>query len=170
MAEAVAVIGFVSAIASLADYGERLIKRLNEFQRNVRELPQSFLHISVQLPLLVDIIRRLHDQSKQGELLPDTQTLLKPVLDCLSKEIQKLDAVLGKILPSADASTWEKGVKALKSVGAQKDVDEFAAIIRDYVASLTAFQTTHNSDLIRRLGVFLIEQQSLSRTYVDFQN
>lgn len=170
MAEAIAVIGFVSAIASLADYGEKLIKRLNEFRRNVRDLPQSFLHISVQLPLLVDIIRRLHDQSKQGELSPDTQNLLEPVLDCVSQEIRKLDAVLGKILPSADASAWEKSVKALKSVGAQKDVDEFAAIIRDYVASLAAFQTTHNSDLIRRLGVFLTEQQSLSRTYVDFQN
>ena len=170
MAEAIAVIGFVSAIASLADYGEKIVKRLNEFRKNVRELPQSFLHISVQLPLLVDIIRRLHDQSKQGELTPDTQNLLEPVLDCLSQEIQKLDAVLGKILPSAEASTWEKSVKALKSVGAQKDVDEFAAIIRDYVASLTAFQTTHNSDLIRRLGVFLTEQQSLSRTYVDFPN
>ena len=170
MAEAIAVIGFVSAIASLADYGEKIVKRLNEFRKNVRELPQSFLHISVQLPLLVDIIHRLHDQSKQGELTPDTQNLLEPVLDCLSQEIQKLDAVLGKILPSVDASAWEKSVKALKSVGAQKDVDEFAAIIRDYVASLTAFQTTHNSDLIRRLGVFLTEQSSLSRTYVDFQN
>ena len=170
MAEAIAVIGFVSAIASLADYGERVVKRLNEFRRNVKELPQSFLHISVQLPLLVDIIHRLHDQSKKGGLTPTTEGFLKPVLDGLRQEIRKLDAVLGKILPSADASTWEKSVKALKSVGVQKDVDAFAAIIRDYVANLTAFQTTHNSDLIRRLGVFLAEQQSGSHTYVDFRD
>ena len=170
MAEAIAVIGFVSAIASLADYGERVVKRLNEFRRNVKELPQSFLHISVQLPLLVDIIHRLHDQSKKGELTPTTEGFLKPVLDGLRQEIRKLDAVLGKILPSADASTWGKSVKALKSVGVQKDVDAFAAIIRDYVANLTAFQTTHNSDLIRRLGVFLAEQQSGNHTYVDFRD
>ena len=169
MAEAIAVIGFVSAVASLADCGERIVKRLNEFRKNVKDLPQSFLHISVQLPLLIDIIHRLHDQSKKGELTPTTENLLKPVLDGLYREIRKLEAVLGKILPSADASTWEKSVKAVKSVSAQKDVDEFAAIIRDYVTNLTAFQTTHNSDLIRRLGMFLAEQQSISRTYVDFQ-
>ena len=170
MAEAIAVIGFISVVATLADCGERIVKRLNEFRRNAKELPQSFLHISIQLPLLVDIIHRLHDQSKKGELTPETENLLKPVLDGLYQEVQKLDAVLGKILPSADASTWEKSVKALKSVGAQKDVDEFAAVIRDYVANLTAFQTTHNSDLIRRLAVFLAEQQSSNRTYVVFQN
>ena len=169
MAEAIAVIGFVSAIASLADCAERTVKRLNEFRKNVKDLPQSFLHISVQLPLLIDIIHRLHDQSKKGELTPTTENLLKPVLDGLYREIRKLEAVLGKILPSADASTWEKSVKAVKSLSAQKDVDEFAAIIRDYVTNLTAFQTTHNSDLIRRLGVFLTEQQSSSRTYEDFQ-
>ena len=115
MAEAIAVIGFVSAIASLADYGERIVNRLNESRRNVKELPQSFLHISVQLPLLVDIIHRLHDQSNKGELTPNTENLLKPVLNGLYQEVEKLDTVLSKILPSADASTWEKSVKALKS-------------------------------------------------------
>ena len=159
MAEAIAVISFVSAICSLADYGTKVVTRLNEFRKSVKELPTSFLHISVQLPLLVEIVRRLSNQASRGEIAPDTEKLLKPVVEGLHNEIKKLDAILQKVLPSAKASTWEKGIKAVKSVGAQKEVDEFAAVIRDYVSNLTAFQSTHNSDLIRRLGTFLEEQR-----------
>ena len=159
MAEAITVISFVSAIYSLADYGTKVVTRLNEFRKNVEELPANFVHISVQLPLLVDIVCRLSDQASRGEIAPDTEERLKPVVEGLHNEIKKLDAVLQKVLPSAKASPWEKGIKAVKSIGAQKDVDEFAAVIRDYVSNLTAFQTTHNSNLIRRLGTFLEEQR-----------
>ena len=166
MAEAIAVVGFISAIASLADYGTTVVKRFNELRKNVKGLPSNFHHINVQLPLLVNIVHCLHDQSERGELTPDTASLLKPVLEELHKELQKLDAVISKIQPSADASTLEKSVKAFRSVGAQKDVDEFAAVIRDYVANLTAFQTTHNSDVIRRLEALLAAQNSEISPYV----
>lgn len=151
MAEAVAVLSFVSAICSLVDYGGKLVSRLNEFRNNVTNLPQCFFHISVQLPLLVDIARRLHDQAYRGELPPQTKSVLMPVVVGLHKEIQKIDDILHRILPSARASTWEKGIKAVKSVGAQKSVEDFAAVIRDYVLHLTAFQATHNGDLIRTI-------------------
>jgi hypothetical protein len=164
MAEAIAVISFLSAIASLASYGSTVVTRLNEFRKNVKDLPASFLHISIQLPLLVEIVRRLSSHASQGEIDSETEKLLAPVVQGLHNEIKKLDMVLLRVLPSAKASTWEKGVKAVKSVGAQKDVDEFAAVIRDYVSNLTAFQTTHNSDLIRKLGTFLEEQRSRSPT------
>ena len=62
-------------------------------------------------------------------------------------------------LPFRSANTDSRTTIAVKSVGVQKDVDAFAAVIRDYVLHLTAFQTTHNSDLIRRLETFLEEQR-----------
>lgn len=43
-------------------------------------------------------------------------------------------------MPSARASTWEKGVKAVKSVAAQKRVENFAQVNQNYVASSNAFQ------------------------------
>ena len=116
MAEAIAVISFVSATCALVDYGSKVITRLNAFRKNVSELPASFHHISVQLPLLVDIVRRLNDQASQGELSAETESLLRPVVGSLHNEIEKLDVVLRKVLPSSDASTWEKGVKGIYSL------------------------------------------------------
>ena len=159
MAEAWVAINLASSILTLIEFGAKVVKRLDEFKTNVNNLPQSFSHISAQLPLLVDIANRLHAQACQDELNATTRCALVPVVKGLTGEIQNLDAVLLKVLPAARASTWEKGVKAVKSFAAQKSVDEFAAVIRDYVTNLTAFQATHNADLIRSL-VSLIKDHS----------
>jgi hypothetical protein len=60
------------------------------------------------------------------------------------------------VLPSAKASTWEKGLKAVRSLKAQKTLDNFASVIDRYVSNLTAYQTTQNGDLIKTL-ISLIE-------------
>lgn len=79
MAEAIVVISFVSAIWSLADFGTQVVKRLNEFRTNVRDLPQSLIHISDQLPLLIDTVNRLHKQVKDGNLSSATEQALHPL-------------------------------------------------------------------------------------------
>lgn len=159
MAEAIAVIGFVSAVWSLADHGTKVVKRLNEFRANVRDLPQSLIHISDQLPLLIDTVNRLHNQSRDGNLSSATEKALQPVVNGIHAQVVKLDSLLAKVLPSAKASTWEKGLKAVKSVGYQKAVDEFAEVIDRYVLNLAAYQTTFNGELIKTL-ISLIEQRS----------
>jgi hypothetical protein len=70
--------------------------------------------------------------------------------------LTQLDSVLVKVLPSAKASTWEKGIKAVRSLKAQKTVDDFASVIDRYISNLTVYQTTHNGDLIKTL-IKLIE-------------
>ncbi|OCK99064.1 TPR-like protein [Cenococcum geophilum 1.58] len=162
MAEAIAVISFVSAVCSLADYGTRVVKRLNEFRTNVHNLPQTFLHISDQLPLLTDTVNRIHRQAKDGHPSPQTETVLRPVVEGIHAQLTQLDSVLVKVLPSAKASTWEKGIKAVRSLKAQKTIDDFASVIDRYILNLTVYQTTHNGDLIKTL-IKLIEQMNSPR-------
>ena len=159
MAEAIAVISFVSTVCSLADYGTRVVKRLNEFRTNVHDLPQTFLHVSDQLPLLTDTVNRIHRQAEDGHLSPQTETVLRPVVEGIHAQLTQLDSVLVKVLPSAKASTWEKGIKAVRSLKAQKTVDDFASVIDRYISNLTVYQTTHNGDLINTL-IKLIEQMN----------
>jgi hypothetical protein len=158
MAEAVAIISFVSAVSSLADYGWRVVRRLNEFRKTVNDLPQCFHHISVQLPLLVEIVEHFRRQAQDEDLSPKIEEVLSPVVEGLRKEITKLDAVLLKVLPSANASTWEKSIKAIKSVAVEKTVEDFASVIRDYVSSLTTYQMTQNSDELKLLAGMLKDQ------------
>lgn len=159
MAEAIAVISFVSAVWSLADNGIKVMKRLNEFRTNFHDLPQSLIHISDQLPLLIDTVNRLHNQAKDGNLSSATEKALQPVVNGIPSQVIKLDSILAKVLPSTKASTWEKGFKAAKSLGYQKAVDEFALVIDRYILNLAAYQTTFNGELIKTL-ISLIEQMS----------
>jgi hypothetical protein len=160
MAEAIAIISFVSVVWSLADYGTKVMTRLNEFRTNVRDLPQAFQHISDQLPLLIDTVNRLHDQAKDSRLSHETETALRPVVKGIHTQLTRLNSVLVKVLPSARASTWDKGLKAFKSLGYQKTVEDFALVIDRYISNLTAYQTTSNGALIKDL-ISLIEQTSL---------
>ena len=164
MAEAIVIISFVSAVWSLADLGTKVVKRLNEFRTDVRDLPQSLIHISDQLPLLIDTVNRLHNQAKDGNLSSATEQALQPVVNGIHAQVTKLDSILAKVLPSAKASTWEKGLKAIKSLGNQKAVDEFASVIDRYVLNLAAYQTTFNGELIKTL-ISLIEQRSYQQSH-----
>jgi hypothetical protein len=71
MAEAVAVIRLVSAIVQLVDYGTKIIKRLNEFQSDIDQVPQTFRDIKNQLPLLLNTLQRTKAQAAEH---PDTLT------------------------------------------------------------------------------------------------
>lgn len=147
-AEILGVIGVVATIIDLVSFGKDVLTRLDEFQKNVRELPHSFVNIAVQLPLLLDTLDRIREQSFDNSLSPSTEEALAPVILRLRQIIQRLDTILQEILPSGRAKLSEKVKKAYKSLVVQKDVDELAAVIRDFVNNLTVFQATRNVDLI----------------------
>ena len=151
MAEAILVVGLLASSSQLIEYSAVVIKRLHDFMTNVKDLPPYFSHINNQLPILVGIVDSLRKRVSSGDFTLQSEHDLKRVVDALDEEIKGLDAVLCKILPSARASTWEKGVKAVKSVSAQKSVENFASVIQDYVTSLNAFQITHTSDQIKTI-------------------
>jgi len=57
MAEAAAIIGLVSSIASLIDLSAKLLSRLREFVSGASDIPESFRSLSAQLPLLAATIQ-----------------------------------------------------------------------------------------------------------------
>ncbi len=151
MAEAFAILGVVQAALALVSYGGKIVKRMDEFNHNVKGLPESFVKIRNQLPLLLSIIDHLQRQASNGELNADTEALLMPVLDGLRKDITGFDETLLKVLPSPHASNKEKITKAIRGVGIQKKIDEFRSSIQDYLNTLTAFQLTRHADSFREL-------------------
>ena len=151
MAEAVAIFGVVQAGIALISYGGKIVKRIDEFNHNVKSLPESFVKIRNQLPLLLNVVELLQRQASNGEFDTDTESLLVPVLDGLRKDVEDFDLTLFNVLPSPDASNKEKFTKAIKSVGIQKQMNEFRSSIQDYLNTLTAFQHTRHADSLRDL-------------------
>ncbi|KAL2053474.1 hypothetical protein ABVK25_006125 [Lepraria finkii] len=56
MAEAVAVAGLVAAIIQLADFGTKVVSRLNEFLISLYDVPATFRAIKTEFPLLLDTL------------------------------------------------------------------------------------------------------------------
>ena len=155
MAEAITIIGLVQAAISLVSYGAKIVKRMDEFNHNVKGLPESFAKIRTKLPVLLDIVEKLKSPASRSKLDENTEPLLRPVLDGLYKEIMSFDKTLLEALPSPHASNREKITKAIRSVGIQKRIDEFSSSIQDYLSTLVAFQTTSQADSLRNLLVMV---------------
>ena len=58
MAEALAIVGLVSAIAQFVDFGLKIVERLQDFHSSVNEVPKAFRDVRVELPLLLDTLKR----------------------------------------------------------------------------------------------------------------
>jgi hypothetical protein len=58
MAEALAVVGIVANIIQLVDFGSRVLKRLEEYQSKLGEIPEAFRYIKAELPVLLDALRQ----------------------------------------------------------------------------------------------------------------
>jgi len=158
MAEALAIIGLVSAIAQFVDLSTKIIERLTEFQSRLDEAPQTFRDLLVQLPLLQNTLERTKASAETGIIDIDTkQAVLEVVKGCQS-QVKQLDDILVKTIPVAGDSRLRRGVKAFKSVGQEKDVQTIMARIQQYQISLIHYQTSPATQAlsIRRKPLFTV--------------
>lgn len=54
MAEPIAVLSFIAAIAGLIDVGCKVVERLNDFQLKVQHIPETLEQIKTLLPIALD--------------------------------------------------------------------------------------------------------------------
>ena len=99
MAEAVALLGLISSIAQLVDFGSTVISRLADYQRTVSGTPKIFKALGTNLPLILDALKRIGAQAKSGSMNAETNRALVPVIVSCHAQIKSLDELLLKVLP-----------------------------------------------------------------------
>lgn len=147
MAEALAVIGLVTNIATLIDYGQKAVKRLHEFQTQAKDVPKTFRDIKTELPLLLDTLNETKDQAEANILQEKTQKVLIPVVDGCRSQVQELQDILDKMLPTPTDYSWQVRKKALGSVHQEKKVKKIFEQLQRYVQILTYHQVTRIASL-----------------------
>jgi hypothetical protein len=147
MAEALAVIGLVSAIAQFTDYGIRVVDRMDEFNSNISEVPKTFREIRIQLPLIIDTLDRTQNQADRGRVSEATARALKPLVDSCLEQVKLLSDILDRNVPVDNASSWQRRLQALKSLAHDKDVQRITSVLASHVQLLTFHQATSSSDL-----------------------
>ncbi|KAL6714710.1 hypothetical protein ACLMJK_008135 [Lecanora helva] len=160
MAEAAAAIGLVVNIVQLVEWGRKIVRRLDEFQRKADEVPKTFLDIKTELPLLLNTLDETQEQAKAGLITEDTQKVLLPVVEGCRAQVEQLDEILVKTLPVATDHRWERGVKALSSLHQEKKVKSISETLRGFIQVLTYHQATRLGRL--DLGDYLHTARSRS--------
>src|SRR5271170_472089 len=100
MAEAIAVIGFVASIAQLVDYGQKVIKRLDEFSSATTDVPESFRSIRLRLALVIETFQRVQAQAAAHRISEAATNVLKPVVESSLDRTRELTKILDKAIPT----------------------------------------------------------------------
>ena len=137
MAEALAVVGVVANIIQLADFGSRVLRRLEEYQSELGEIPEVFRHIKAELPVLLDALRQTKAAIDAGCVQDETKKALLPAVEGCRVQIKSLDDVIVKALPASGDSWARRGREALKSLWYGAEVEKITAVVRGYIQTLT---------------------------------
>ena len=73
MAEALAIVGLVSAIVQFVDFSTKVIGRIDRFRSKNNKVPVGFRDISVQLPLLMSDLKRTKERIELHGVALDTR-------------------------------------------------------------------------------------------------
>jgi N-terminal domain on NACHT_NTPase and P-loop NTPases/NB-ARC domain len=146
MAEAAAIIGLVSSIASLVELSAKVVSRLHDYTSKTSEIPESFRSLLIRLPLLTVTLQRIQTQAEAGRLPNDVTNVLKAVVDNTSEQVLAVQTRLSKILPLDSASKLERAVNALKSLAQEDKVQQALEKIHKNNDILVLYQTTRHVD------------------------
>jgi hypothetical protein len=148
MAEALAVVAIVANIVQVVESGSRVLKRLKEYQSELREIPEAFRHIKAELPILLDALQQTKAVIDAGSIQDETKKALLPAVEGCGIQIKALDDVIAKVLPTPDKSWAEKGKKAFRSLRYEAKVEKITAIVRGYIQTLT-YHAAASSSLLK---------------------
>ena len=140
MAEAIAVVGVVSSIVQLVDFGSKVSQRLNDFQSSLGEIPKVFRHVKAELPILLETLNQTKDAVEKGNINEETKkALLVVVIECQT-QITLLDDLISRTTPKEGDSWRKKTSKAILSLGQDAKVAKITTILRAHIQTLTNYR------------------------------
>src|SRR5215472_10122884 len=154
MAEALAVVGVVSNIVQLVDFGSKVLHRLDDFQSSLGETPKVFRHIKTELPILLDTLKQTKVAVEKGTIRDETKEALVPVVEGCRTQVELLDGIIEKVLPLSGDSWRRKGSKAVASLWQDSKVKNITTVLRNYVQTLTYYHAATSSTLCAVNGKF----------------
>lgn len=160
MGEVIATISFVSAIAGLIDISCRVIKILDNFHSRTNEVPQQLQNVYVQLPVVVNSLKRTEEKYKRGSVDEETAKALVSALTVCNRLISSLAEEPNKVLPLKNDTSLDRALKAIKSVsrdhGMQKKLKELDHYLLYFIALNTSDPTRLDIERIPASSVFMI--------------
>ena len=154
MAEAFAVIGIVANIVQLADFGAKVLERLNEFQSRSQEIPKPFRDVKIELPILLQTLKETKLAIQHRNVDEETTKALLLVVNGCQDQITLLDDLLKKVLPNQTDSWTKKTGKALLSFRQDSKINGITTGLRTHIQSLTNYRVAVLSTQTPAIGIY----------------
>ncbi|KAI9771284.1 MAG: hypothetical protein M1840_002254 [Geoglossum simile] len=164
MAEALAAVGIVANIIQIVDFGSRVLKRLDEYQSKLGEIPEAFRHIKAELPVLLDALQQTKAAIDAESIRDNPKNALLPAVEGCRVQIKALDDVIAEVLPASDDSWVRRRRKAFRSLRHDAKVEKITAVVRGYVQTLTYHAAASSSLLKDPLTVQTLPRPAPSST------
>ena len=172
MAEALAVIGIVSAIVQLVEFGTKVVNRLHSLKEEVANSPRVFQNVRTRLPLMLDLVKKIRLQIDGGQFDRASQDVMLPVIQSCLTQVKLLDELFVKALPKLNDSSWTRGKRALISVIRESEVERIDQVVKANCDLLVQSGTFHSMSRLEEqessstqqqmVNVFIPQQQVLS--------
>ena len=153
MAEFIAVAGIAANLIQLVDFSAKVVRRLNDFQSSLDDVPKSLRSIKMELPILQHTVETLTAAINAGSIGAKTQKALAPALEGCLEQIEMLDRIFDTILPVAGDSWGRRSKKAILSLQQDSKVTAMQKVLRGYVTTLTFYCAATSSSLLPAQGV-----------------
>ncbi|KAF2239753.1 TPR-like protein [Viridothelium virens] len=137
MAEALAAVSIVANIVQLVNFGSRVLKRLEEYQSKLGDIPEAFRHIKAELPVLLDALQQTQSRINVGSVRDESKKALLPAVEGCRIQIRLLDNVVAKVLPASGDSWIKRGGKTFRSLHYDAKVERITVVLRGYIQTLT---------------------------------
>ena len=149
MAEAIAALGLAATIIQVIDFSSRLAHRLEEFRSFVGEVPESFRHISIRLPLLTDTLKQIKANIDRQAASDSTTSVTASVVAECQKQLTVLQEILDRTVPPPEASSWERRKKAFVSLGSDKKVEAIAKALGQSLPNILESREYYTSSVFQ---------------------
>jgi hypothetical protein len=152
--------GIAANIISIIHITTEVVKRLNDFNSTIEGLPRALKSLSVELPTLMNSLKRIQQAIDDGRVDEDSQEALGPLVKDFEQQIQALSDIIVKMRPKFDSST-ARNLKAVSSFRYDSEVKQIERVIRGYVSTLTLESATSSNSQgsVGMLNTFFLPTQ-----------
>ena len=135
-AEALAVIGVIASIASLADVSIKWISDVKKLYKDGKHLPEALKELESTLPLLTRTLQQTQELIVEQQLDEETCKALRPTVDTYESKLNEINRILGSTTASDGASRRQRLWKAISSRDPEQKVEKLAGSVQRYIPLL----------------------------------
>jgi N-terminal domain on NACHT_NTPase and P-loop NTPases len=127
-----AALGIACSLLTFGDVAWRVLRRIREYSDKSDDVPAVIRHINAQLPVIIEKMEELTQATKTGSLLIQPQSAIVGAVASCNEQVNRLDMLTEKMLPSATDSRTIRARKAIRSVRYEKEVTKAWSTMETY--------------------------------------